>query len=52
VYGVQLHQLMPNSLMHIACFITMCEAFLGIDPTGFFGISLSLAPRWFQRQNS
>jgi hypothetical protein len=32
VYGVQLYQLMPNSLLHIACFITLCEAFLGIDP--------------------
>jgi hypothetical protein len=32
VYGVQLHQLMPNSLLHIACFITLCEAFLGIEP--------------------
>jgi hypothetical protein len=32
VYGVQLHQLMPNSLLHIACFTTLCEAFLGIDP--------------------
>jgi hypothetical protein len=32
VYGVQLHQLTPNSLLHIACFITLCEAFLGIDP--------------------
>jgi hypothetical protein len=32
VYGVQLHQLRPNSLLHIACFITLCEAFLGIDP--------------------
>jgi hypothetical protein len=32
VYGVQLHQLMPNSLLHIACFITLFEAFLGIDP--------------------
>jgi hypothetical protein len=32
VYGVQLHQLMPNSLLHIACFITLCEAFLGINP--------------------
>jgi hypothetical protein len=31
VYGVQLHQLTPNSLLHIACFITLCEAFLGID---------------------
>jgi hypothetical protein len=32
VYGVQLHQLMPNSILHIACFITLCESFLGIDP--------------------
>jgi hypothetical protein len=32
VYDVQLHQLTPNSLLHIACFITLCEAFLGIDP--------------------
>jgi hypothetical protein len=32
VYGVQLHQLTPNSLLHIACFITLCEAFLGSDP--------------------
>jgi hypothetical protein len=32
VYGVQLHQLTPNSLLHIACFITLCESFLGIDP--------------------
>jgi hypothetical protein len=32
VYGMQLHQLTPNSLLHIACLITLCEAFLGIDP--------------------
>jgi hypothetical protein len=32
VYGVQLHQLTPNSILHIACFITLCEAFLGVDP--------------------
>jgi hypothetical protein len=32
VYGVQMHQLTPNSLLHISCFITLCEAFLGIDP--------------------
>jgi hypothetical protein len=32
VYGVQLHQLTPNSLLHIACFVTLYEAFLGIDP--------------------
>jgi hypothetical protein len=32
VYGVQLHQLTPNSFLHIACFITFCESFLGIEP--------------------
>jgi hypothetical protein len=32
VYGVQLHQLTPNSILHIACFITPCESFLVIDP--------------------
>jgi hypothetical protein len=32
VYVVQLHQLTPNSLLHIACFVTLYEAFLGIDP--------------------
>jgi hypothetical protein len=31
VYGVQLHQLTPNSILHIAYFITLCESFLGID---------------------
>jgi hypothetical protein len=32
VYSVQLHQLTPNLILHIACFITLCESFLGIDP--------------------
>jgi hypothetical protein len=32
VYGVQLHQLTSNSILHIACFITLCESFLGIEP--------------------
>jgi hypothetical protein len=32
VYGVQLHQLTPNSILHIACFNTLCESFLGIEP--------------------
>jgi hypothetical protein len=29
---LQLHQLTPNSLLHIACFVTLCESFLGIEP--------------------
>jgi hypothetical protein len=32
MYGVQLHQLTPNSILHIACFITLCDSFLGIEP--------------------
>jgi hypothetical protein len=32
VYGVQLHQLTPNLILHIACFVTLCESFLGIEP--------------------
>jgi hypothetical protein len=32
IYGVQLHQLTPNSILHIACFVTLCESFLGIEP--------------------
>jgi hypothetical protein len=32
VYGVQLHQLTPNSILHIACFVTLRESFLGIEP--------------------
>jgi hypothetical protein len=31
-YGIQLWQLTPNFLLHLAIFITICEAFLGIDP--------------------
>src|SRR3954469_15032556 len=29
-YRLQLHDLTPNGILHIACFITLCEAFLGI----------------------
>jgi hypothetical protein len=32
VYGRQLHQLTPNSILHIDCFVTLCESFLGIKP--------------------
>jgi hypothetical protein len=32
VYGVQLHQLTPNLILHIACIVTHYESFLGIDP--------------------
>jgi hypothetical protein len=32
VYGVQLHQLTPSSILHITCFVTLFESFLGIEP--------------------
>jgi hypothetical protein len=32
VYSVQLHHLTPNSILDIACFITLCDSFLGIEP--------------------
>ncbi|KAK1679576.1 hypothetical protein QYE76_040424 [Lolium multiflorum] len=31
-YEIQLWQLTPNSILHVAVFITLCEAFLGIEP--------------------
>ena len=31
-YGLQLWQLTLNSLLHLSIFITICEAFLGIEP--------------------
>ena len=31
-YQLQLHDLTPNGILHIACFITICEGFLGIYP--------------------
>ncbi|KAK1608991.1 hypothetical protein QYE76_032664 [Lolium multiflorum] len=32
VYGIQPHQLTPNSILHISLFITLCECFLGTHP--------------------
>ncbi|KAK1642383.1 hypothetical protein QYE76_060188 [Lolium multiflorum] len=31
-YGIQLWQLTPNSILHLSIFVTLYEAFLGIDP--------------------
>jgi hypothetical protein len=31
-YGIQLHDLNPNTILHIACSITLYECFLGIEP--------------------
>ncbi|KAK1650556.1 hypothetical protein QYE76_068361 [Lolium multiflorum] len=32
VYGLPLHQLTPNSILHVSIFITLCECFLGVQP--------------------
>jgi hypothetical protein len=44
VYGVQLHQLTPNLILHIACFITLCESFLGTYPGPFGNSFFASAP--------
>ena len=31
-YGIQLHDLTPNGVLHIACFFVLCECFLGVHP--------------------
>ena len=31
-WGVQLYHLTPDSILHIAIFVQLCEAFLGIHP--------------------
>ena len=32
-YGVQIHDFTPNGIMHIACFMVLCECFLGVAPS-------------------
>ena len=31
-YGLELQHVTPNGLLQVACFITLCECFLGIEP--------------------
>jgi hypothetical protein len=31
-YGIQLHDLNPNTILHLVCFVRLCECFLGIEP--------------------
>ena len=31
-YGLELHHLTPGAILHVAAFITLCEAYLGIEP--------------------
>jgi hypothetical protein len=31
-YGLELHHLIPSRILHIAVFMTLCEAYMGIEP--------------------
>jgi hypothetical protein len=31
-YGLELHHLTPLGILHMAAFVTLCEAYIGIDP--------------------
>jgi hypothetical protein len=31
-YGLELHNLTPSGVLHITTFVTLCEAYMGIDP--------------------
>jgi hypothetical protein len=49
VYGVELHNLSPNSISQAAIFVAVCEGYLGIDPhwdlwTHFFSAELFASP--------
>jgi hypothetical protein len=39
-YGLDFHHMAPNSILHLASFITVCEAFLRIEP--HFGLWLRI----------
>ncbi|KAK1649499.1 hypothetical protein QYE76_067304 [Lolium multiflorum] len=43
VYGIQLYQLTPNSILHISIFITLCECFLGTHPHWACGSAFSIS---------
>jgi hypothetical protein len=31
-YNMELHHLTPSGILHIAAFVTLCEAYMGIEP--------------------
>ncbi|KAK1693344.1 hypothetical protein QYE76_010041 [Lolium multiflorum] len=45
MYGLQLHHLTPNSILHISIFITLCESFLGVQPNWSLWIRIFLCRR-------
>jgi hypothetical protein len=32
LYGLELHHLTPSGILHMAAFMTLCEAYIGIEP--------------------
>jgi hypothetical protein len=32
LYGLELHHLTPSGILHLADFVTLCEAYMGIEP--------------------
>jgi hypothetical protein len=36
-YGLELHNLAPLGVLLIAAFMTLCEAYMGIDPSSTYG---------------
>ena len=41
-YGLDFHDLAPDSILHTSSFIIVCEAFLHITPTSAYGSRLSM----------
>ena len=41
-YGLDFHDLAPDSILHISLFIVVCEAFLHITPTSAYGLRPSM----------
>jgi hypothetical protein len=40
-YDLELHNLTPPGVLHITTFVTLCEAFMGIDPFSTYGTTSS-----------
>jgi hypothetical protein len=32
LYGLELHHMIPSGILHIVAFVTLCEAYMSIDP--------------------
>jgi hypothetical protein len=48
-YGVELHNLTPNSISQAAIFVAVCEGYLGIAPIGICGL-ISFSPSFLPRR--